>query len=145
MTVLSMKYKPGLKDGDVKTQCVFPPLPLSFIRRSQATGGNVMGLEQHDSDGIIWGLHVTVLTAELETWALPRVRKVYEDLQIFVTFINGLLTWTTANHAHPTQDVFSNYGKGNVQKMRDAAAKYDPDGVSQHLCPGGFKISKVKD
>lgn len=134
-----------IEDGDFKTQCVFQPLPRSFIQRSAETGGNVMGLEQHDSDGIIWGFHVMVRTPELEIWALPRLRKVYEDLRAYAASTDGLLSWITANYAHPTQEVFQSYGRENVQKIRDAAAKYDPNGVFQHLCPGGFKISAVKD
>ncbi|TVY27910.1 Bifunctional solanapyrone synthase [Lachnellula hyalina] len=134
-----------IEDGDFKTQCVFQPLPLAFIQRSVEAGGNIMGLEQHDSDGIIWGFHVMVRTPELELWALPRARRVYERLREFAMSADGLLSWVTANYAHPTQEVFQNYGKGNVEKIREVAAKYDPDGVFQYLCPGGFKISSVLD
>lgn len=134
-----------IEDNDFKTQCVFQPLPLSFIERSKESGGNIMGLEQHDTDGIIWGFHVMVRTPELEAWALPKVRGVYENLRAFAISIDGLLSWTTANYAHPTQEVLQSYGKDNVRKLKDAAAKYDPEGVFQHLCPGGFKISAVKD
>ncbi|KAI5926902.1 FAD-binding domain-containing protein [Camillea tinctor] len=134
-----------IQDGDFKTQCVFQPLPRSFIQRSIEAGGNVMGLEQHDSDGIIWGLHVMVRTPELETWAFPRLRRAYEGVREFAKSIDGLLSWTTANYAHPTQEVFQSYGKENVKRIREVALKYDPDGVFQHLCPGGFKISSVQN
>ncbi len=133
-----------IKDGDFKTQCVFQPLPRSFIQRSIEAGGNVMGLEQHDSDGIIWGFHVMVRTPDLELWASPRVRRVYEGVREFANSIDGLLSWTTANYAHPTQAVFQSYGEENVKKIREVAIKYDPDGVFQYLCPGGFKISSVE-
>lgn len=134
-----------IEDGDFKTQCVFQPLPRSFIQRSMEAGGNIMGLEQHDSDGIIWGFHVMVRTPELEAWALPRLRKVYEGVRNFANSMDGLLSWTTANYAHPTQEVFQSYGQENVKKMKEAAVKYDPDGVFQYLCPGGFKISAIRD
>ncbi|KUJ07703.1 FAD-binding domain-containing protein [Mollisia scopiformis] len=134
-----------IKDGDFKTQCVFQPLPLAFIQTSSKMGGNVMGLEQHDSNGIIWGFHVMVRTPELEAWALPRERRVYEGVREFAQSIDGLLNWTTANYAHPTQEVFQNYGKKNVEIIKEVAARYDPDGVFQYLCPGGFKISSVQD
>ena len=103
-----------------------------------------MGLEQHDSDGIIWGLHAMVRTPELEKWSLQRLRATWEGVRAYAEEVGGLLSWTTANYAHPTQDVFRSYGKDNVQKLRDAAAKYDPDGVFQVLCKGGFKISKTR-
>ncbi|KAI0412610.1 FAD-binding domain-containing protein [Xylaria grammica] len=133
-----------VEDGDFKTQCVFQPLPLSFIRRSAEAGGNAMGLEQHDSDGIIWGFHVMVRTSELEAWALPRLRRVYEGVREFAISIDGLLSWISANYAHPTQGVLESYGKENVKMLREVALKYDPDGVFQYLCPCGFKISSVQ-
>ncbi|KAI0388467.1 FAD-binding domain-containing protein [Xylariaceae sp. FL0594] len=132
-----------IEGGDFKTQCVFQPLPLSFVQRSAEAGGNILGLEQHDSDGIVWGFHVMVRTRELVAWAFPRLRRVYEGVRDFALSVDGLLSWVTANYAHPTQEVFQSYGKENVKRMREAAAKYDPEGVFQHLCPGGFKISSV--
>ncbi|KAK8047712.1 hypothetical protein PG996_015776 [Apiospora saccharicola] len=39
-----------------------------------------------------------------------------------------------------SQDVLGSYGPENVDKMRQVAAKYDPDRVFQKLCPGGWKI-----
>lgn len=142
---LVQELQDHIEDGDFKTQCVFQPLPRSFVQRSIEAGGNIMGLEQHDSDGIIWGFHVMVRTRELEAWAFPKLRKVYEAVREYADSINGLLSWTTANYAHPTQEVFQSYGEENVKKMKQAAAKYDPDGVFQYLCPGGFKISAVSD
>lgn len=95
-----------IEDGDFKTQYVFQPLPHSFIQKSVDVSGNVIGLEQHDSDRIIWGMHVMVRTPELEAWAFPRLRTVYEGVREFAESIDGLLSWTTANYAHPTQKVF---------------------------------------
>lgn len=141
--ILVKEMQEQVEDGDFKTQCVFQPLPLAFIQTSSKMGGNVMGLEQHDSDGIIWGLHLMVRTPELQLLGAPRIRQVYEDLRGFADSVDGLLSWTTANYANPTQKVFQNYGMKNVAKMREVAAKYDPCGVFQHLCPGGFKISSV--
>jgi hypothetical protein len=143
---LVQEMQDHIEGGDFKTHCVFQPIPLAFIKTSaQAGGGNVMGLEQHDSDGILWGFHGTVRTPELELWAAPRVRRVYQELRDFAASIDGLLSWTFLNYANPAQEVFQSYGKKNVQIIRDVAAKYDPDGVFQYLCPAGFKISSVQD
>lgn len=141
---LVQELEDHIEDGDFKTQCVFQPLPLSFVQKSLDAGGNMMGMEQHGSDGIIWGLHVMVRTPDLERWALPRLRRVYEGVRDFAILIDGLLSWVYANYAHPTQEVFQSYGRDNVKKMREVASKYDPDGVFQYLCPGGFKLSAVQ-
>lgn len=47
------------------------------------------------------------------------------------------------DYAYDNQDPLASYGAENVEKMKAAAAKYDPSEVFQHLVPGGFKISKV--
>lgn len=47
------------------------------------------------------------------------------------------------DYADINQDPLASYGAENVKKMKDAAKKYDPEGVFQNLVPGGFKISKV--
>jgi hypothetical protein len=53
------------------------------------------------------------------------------------------LEWTYLNYADPSQDSLSSYGTENIKKMRNVAAKYDPDRVFQRLCPGGYKLSAV--
>lgn len=134
-----------VEGGDFKIQSVFQALPLSFIRRSSAAGGNVLGLEQHDSDGIIWAFHVLVRTPELEAWAFPRSHDVYRGVRDYAASIGGLLNWVSGSYAHPTQGVFQSYGKDNLRFLKEVAAKYDPDGVFQNLCPSGFKISAVDE
>ena len=49
------------------------------------------------------------------------------------------------NYATDFQDSISSYGQVNVQKLRDASRKYDPDQVFQKLVPGGFKIPGGRD
>ena len=44
------------------------------------------------------------------------------------------------NDAGPDQDVFQGYGPGRLQRLREIAKKYDPEGVFQTLVPGGFKL-----
>ena len=57
--------------------------------------------------------------------------------------LDGNLEFICLNYADGSQDVFGSYGKENVRKMKDAAAKYDPSGVFQDLCSGGFKLKNV--
>ena len=137
------KLSGRISDGDFKTQCIFQPLPQSFAQRSLDAGGNVLGIENHGCNGILWGSHVMVRTPELEAWAYPHVRGFYEGVRDFAESVGGLLQWVTANYANPSQEVLRSYGADNVRKIREAAAKYDPDDVFQSLCPGGFKVSKL--
>jgi hypothetical protein len=51
----------------------------------------------------------------------------------------ALVDWLYINYADgASQDPLATVGAGN------AARRYDPDGVFQTRCPGGFKISRSK-
>lgn len=47
------------------------------------------------------------------------------------------------NDGSPTQTVLDTYGAENVKKMRDAAAKYDTDGIFQKLQNDGVLLRKI--
>jgi hypothetical protein len=82
-----------------------------------------------------------VRTAEQEAFAYPRVQKWVQEVKAFAKSIDGgLLEWTYLNYADKSQSPLASYGPENVRKIRDAASKYDPEGLFQTLCPGGFKI-----
>lgn len=44
------------------------------------------------------------------------------------------------NYATKDQDPISSYGAANVQKLKAASRKYDPEQVFQKLVTGGFKL-----
>ncbi|KAL9057835.1 MAG: hypothetical protein Q9162_002065 [Coniocarpon cinnabarinum] len=45
-----------------------------------------------------------------------------------------------ANYATPSQDTVSSYGDENKTMLREVSRKYDPNGVFQRGCVGGFKL-----
>jgi hypothetical protein len=47
------------------------------------------------------------------------------------------------NYAAHYQDPLNGYGADNVERLREAASRYDPIGVFQTQVPGGFKISRT--
>jgi hypothetical protein len=44
------------------------------------------------------------------------------------------------NYAALEQPVFESYGQENLEKLKAASKKYDPNGVWQKLQPGYFKL-----
>ncbi|KAK8083902.1 hypothetical protein PG996_002683 [Apiospora saccharicola] len=138
--------KSKVTDGDFTSHVAFQPLPWLFVKQSHATNesGNILGLEQNPGDAILMQAGVSVRTSELAKWVDPKVAALLEGVKSFASSIDGgLLPWIYLNYAHPSQKVLQSYGPENVQRMRDAASRYDPGGVFQQLCPGGFKISAV--
>lgn len=144
--VLAKELKEKVTDGDFTSHCAFQPIPLLYSQHSVAAGGNVMGLEAYPHDGIMLQVSASVKTAELEEWVRPKVRAITEDLAAFTSTLEGgqgVMPWQHLNYAASDQDPLQSYGAENVAKMRAAAFKYDPQGIFQRLCPGGFKISAV--
>lgn len=57
---------------------------------------------------------------------------------------NGtFLEYVYANYASRDQNPLRSYGEANFAKMREVAAKYDPQGVFQTLQFGGWLLSKA--
>lgn len=46
-------------------------------------------------------------------------------------------------YAYRDQQPLESYGAANMDRIRAAARKYDPEGVFQSMVPGGFKITRV--
>ena len=45
-----------------------------------------------------------------------------------------------ANYATPSQDPITSYGDQNKAMLREVSQKYDPHGLFQRACAGGFKL-----
>lgn len=130
-------------DRNMLSQCIFQPLPKLYTEKSIEAGGNVMGLERQTEDGVLLLALIEVPTADQRAAAYPKVKAWIEDLQAYAVSIGSDQEWLYLNYADPGQEVLRSYGAENVNFMKKVAAKYDPEGVFQKLCQGGFKISKI--
>ncbi|KAI5918062.1 hypothetical protein F4810DRAFT_715851 [Camillea tinctor] len=137
------ELKPLIPAGDFGTQCVFGPLPALVGTCSAAAGGNVMGLERITSDAILVQMNTMAKTAEQMALVQPKQRAWVEAVRAHAATAGGDLGWLFMNYADSSQDVLASYGPENVKLMKEVSAKYDPQGVFQTLCPGGWKISEV--
>lgn len=144
--ILAKELKEKVKDGDFTSHCAFQPIPRLYSQHSIAAGGNIMGLESYPHDGIMLQVSASVKTAELAEWVRPKVRAITQDLIAFASTVeHGIMPWKNLNYAAADQEPLQSYGVDNMAKMRAAAAKYDPHGVFQRLCPGGFKVTAVRN
>ncbi|KAK8084449.1 hypothetical protein PG997_005720 [Apiospora hydei] len=118
------------------------PYPVSQLQKSSANGCNVLGLDPTN------GPVVNVLL--LSYWtdkkddvgvisfmqkALKRIERNADERGQLVPFIY----W---KYAFSDQEALRSYGEENVRKLQAASRKYDPDGLFQKSCPGGFKLFK---
>jgi hypothetical protein len=130
------EWKAQTNDPDFITQCMFQSIPTVFAVHSVERGGNVMGLDAEDRNAIMLLFDIAVKTAEEEAVARPLLRSYGERMQEYAASKDGLVSWKY-------QDPLASYGSANVEKIRAAARKFDPNGVFQTKAPGGFKISRV--
>lgn len=72
-------------------------------------------------------------------------QKLRDDLSTYAASVDAENPFIYLDYADISQRPLESYGVENVAKIQDAAAKYDPEGVFQHMMPGGFKISQVRN
>ncbi|KAI6781564.1 uncharacterized protein J7T54_005275 [Emericellopsis cladophorae] len=136
------KFAPSQETG-LNTLCMFQPITKSIVEKGVANGGNVMGLESHISEGngIMFLLTFVVHGREAEERALPLLTAYMQDLDDYAEKLGVNWGWCYLNYAHSSQDVISSFGEDAVEKLQAAAARYDPDSVSQRLRGSGFKLT----
>ncbi|KAI1823863.1 hypothetical protein F4861DRAFT_531328 [Xylaria intraflava] len=139
---LIQTLKTQIPSGDFITQCVFQSLPTLYAEQAEAAGGNIMGVERHTENGILLLAAAMLRTKEQASAAEPLIRAWCDAL---AADVDGVLPWVDLNYANAAQSPLASYGREAVDRMRRVAAQYDPQGVFQTLCPGGFKISSVRD
>ncbi|KAI1385522.1 uncharacterized protein F4822DRAFT_413320 [Hypoxylon trugodes] len=137
------ELKAHVPDGDFLTQCIFQPVPTLFAQNSLASGGNVLGIERNKENCILFQISTMMKTPEQLAFAYAKLSACVETVKQYAASVDGLTEWNYMNYADKSQNVLSSYGADNVKKMKDVAAKYDPQQVFQKLCPGGWKISDV--
>jgi uncharacterized protein YqjF (DUF2071 family) len=122
---------------------MFQAIPTVFSKHSVERGGNVLGLDKVEKNSIMLLFDIAVKTAEEEAIARPLLASYGAQMQKFAASKNGLVDWQFMNYADREQDPLASYGSDNVEKIRAAARKFDPQGIFQTKAPGGFKISRV--
>lgn len=132
-------------DGNFITQCLFQPLPTLFAKHGADRGGNVLGLDQKITDNAILLLVTLAVKGAAAEATIGRAKMTawVDDMEAYAKSVGSFIDWKYINYADITQDPLSSYGAENVARIRDAAAKYDPEGVFQFRVPGGYKISKL--
>ncbi|KAK7731052.1 hypothetical protein SLS53_008854 [Cytospora paraplurivora] len=142
---LGKELEAHVPSDEFNTHVAFQPIQRLYAEKSRAAGGNVLGLDHYPYDTIMVQASASVRTVEQAEWVRPRIQALVDDVRAFAESRDAYVPWKYQNYAHSSQDVLRGYGPDSVRKIREAAAKYDPEGVFQRLWSGGFKISAVKD
>ena len=68
-------------------------------------------------------------------------REAVEQIDAFATSKGTAHRYRYMNYCGKWQKPFEGYGEENLQFLQDMSKKYDPDGLFQQGCVGGFKLN----
>ncbi|CCO37919.1 hypothetical protein BN14_12079 [Rhizoctonia solani AG-1 IB] len=120
-----------------------------MIRASDKKGGNVLGLQATGDPLVIVTYMFTWIRPEDDDKVYSGIDKLISTSTNLAESQNRLDDYIYLNHAGSGQKPIESYGLAQVKFLQRVKAKYDPEGVFEKLCRGGFKIpsqcSKVDD
>ncbi|OHF03772.1 hypothetical protein CORC01_01091 [Colletotrichum orchidophilum] len=139
------KLRAQIPANGFSTMCFAQALPTLYAKRSQERGGNVLGVDRLGGNCITFLAAVHIKDKEHEEFGFRVLQEWYDSLIGYAkhTEVSCWEDWLYLNYADKSQNPLRAYGEDNVNKIRAEALKYDPDGVFQTKCPGGFKITKT--
>ncbi|KAL7624894.1 hypothetical protein AAE478_004108 [Parahypoxylon ruwenzoriense] len=114
------------------------PISSSAVLKGRAHGGNALGLEAVNQTWLV--LDVGWWSPEDDELANNYTQSMINRIDEAAKSSNNYVDYIFMNDAAGDQPVFEHYGAENVEKLKGTAAKYDPNGVFQHLASGGFKL-----
>ena len=126
---------------NLTTALTAQPFPLPFSRETSPLGGNSLGLDAA-SDGPLILLLLTAkwTDAANDDQMYAAVKKTLEVIDLAAKAAGAYHRFRYLNYAAGWQDPFAGYGAENKARLQEVSRKYDPDGVFQLNCPGGFKL-----
>ncbi|KAF2023418.1 FAD-binding domain-containing protein [Setomelanomma holmii] len=117
---------------------VLQPMLPDWARKGDP---NVLGLDTCTDEPLV-NVSFTV------NWALSKddeivqgiTRAAIEQIDAFATEHGTAHRYRYLNYCDSWQRPFDGYGKANLEFMREVSRKYDPEGLFQRGCAGGFKL-----
>jgi hypothetical protein len=103
---------------------------------------NVLGLEGCTEPLIIIGRSVTWAKSEDDDLVRSTIRRMLEKIDAAAAARRSDHPYRFMNYAMEWQQPHEGCGEENLKLMWEASQKYDPEGLFQNGCAGGFKRPK---
>ncbi|KAK2868015.1 hypothetical protein FQN49_003243 [Arthroderma sp. PD_2] len=116
------------------------PYPTSLLKKSASLGGNSLGLDPAEGPLVSVLLLTYWKNKSDDEQVLKVMRDILEKGDKISLSKGTAVDFKYLNYAFTFQDPIGSYGVENKQKLREASKKYDPEGLFQKGCPGGFKL-----
>ncbi|KAI9659178.1 MAG: hypothetical protein M1831_003760 [Alyxoria varia] len=107
--------------------------------KSEQTGGNSLGLES--SQDLVIALFAASWSNEADNdLVISEGTGLLDVLEARARELEVTSRYRYLNYAWSDQDPIEGYGERSRQKLQRTSHRYDPHGVFQQGCPGGFKL-----
>ncbi|KAI0395378.1 hypothetical protein F5Y17DRAFT_424098 [Xylariaceae sp. FL0594] len=117
------------------------PFTSTAVKNSNAAGGSPLGLEAVSQNWFTSTIQWQGDGHDAE--ALAAIQSLGQTVADSSAKYGAALPFRFMNDANHAQDVFKSYGDSNLARLRQIAAKYDPNGVMQKLQNDGWLLSKA--
>lgn len=101
---------------------------------------NPLGLDFEESMVIV-SLSVHWVDAKDDELARATTRSTMEKFEALIDANKTGHRYRYLNYSAAWQDPFKGYGEANLKFLQDVSRKYDPEGLFQKGCVGGFKLN----
>ncbi|KAI1499123.1 6-hydroxy-D-nicotine oxidase [Biscogniauxia marginata] len=137
-----ISYKVVSKYPVIKTLFyAIQPVSTTMVKAGEDRGGNIMGIKRTPQTW--WALFAEWADPAHDATAQQALDELLDGIERIAREHGQFLEFVFPNDAKFSQNVLESYGPENVKKLRDAAAKYDPEQVFQRLQNGGFLLRDV--
>ena len=117
------------------------PLVPDWARRGQP---NPLGLNEGDGKPlVIVGLTVNWRNAADDERARAITRSTMDEIEAFAKTTETGHRYRYLNYCADWQKPFEGYGRANWERLNKTSKKYDPAGLFQTGCTGGFKLEMI--
>lgn len=116
------------------------PFPPSFSSETAKLGGNSLGLDPSDGPLTLFLLSYNWANADDDDAVDAAAQKLLADIDAASQNAGAYNKYKYLNYAASWQNPIAGYGQGNQQKLQAVSKRYDPIGLFQNSCPGGFKV-----
>lgn len=101
---------------------------------------NVLGLQDCTEPLIIVSCMVTWANVKDDDLVRSRIRRMLEQIEAAATARESHHPYKFMNYCMEWQRPYDGCGEDNLKLLREASKKYDPNGLFQRGCAGGFKL-----
>lgn len=115
---------------------------VEFLVQPQpvTNGTNLFGLTPGKTDYVIVDMTAAYADESDDALVEAAMNDIVDRQKALLASGGHLVDFVYLNYADVSQDPYSSWGADSVAQLQAVSNKYDPNGVFQHMVPGGYKV-----